>query len=95
MSHEAPQHDRELEPSDDTIATLQHAVAAARERLYRGGRLDTFRPADARRQVFSCLGAGLAFGSGYVYRPTATEWLEVARLAVQAYEYERAREQGL
>lgn len=85
----AEQHDRELEPSDDTVAALQHAVAKAR-----GGTLghEAFNPKQGRLSAASYLGAHTSYGPPY--RPSASEWLEVARIAIQAYELERAREEG-
>ncbi len=82
----AAAHDFELEPSDDSIAALQHQVAVSRERgelesvaRQRGELLTT----QARKQVLSALANS---------RPTATEWLLAAARAMEAYELEKERE---
>jgi hypothetical protein len=71
-------HDFELEPSDDSIAALQHAVATARQRedVDQAADFDPLRAQQRLVELFLGLEAGIS----------AKDWLDVAALAMRGYE---------
>lgn len=81
MTREREGHDYRLEPTDDTIASIQHEVAMSRAK--RDEREEQFEVPVARKQVLACLSQK---------RPTAAEWLIAAALALEAYELEKEQE---
>jgi hypothetical protein len=85
-----------LEPSDDTIAALQNAVAKARRREIGRRRVqpETVRTFVADFDPWDAAERHLMTLAGGVGEQTPEDWLELASFALQAYEAAKAKEGG-